>query len=213
MKRWDKETIDGLAKRYRVNLINSIAGFKPAALIGSVDACGYSNLGIFSSVFHVGASPALLGMIIRPNPEGADRHTLDNILETEVYTLNHVTLGIASKAHQTSARYPRDVSEFDATGLTPSWREDFAAPFVVESPIQIALHLAEHQPLKVNGTHLVVGAIQAIHCDESLVREDGNVNLIEAHSAVTGGLDSYHSVTAGLRFAYAKPDQPPRQID
>ena len=56
--------------------------------------------------------PALAGMILRPH--SVDRHSLEYLLETGVYTLNQVHEGIHAAAHQTSARYPRAVSEFDA---------------------------------------------------------------------------------------------------
>ena len=55
-------------------------------------------------------------MIIRPN--SVNRHTLENIMETNCYTINHINKDIYKKAHQTSARYPKEISEFDAVGLT-----------------------------------------------------------------------------------------------
>jgi hypothetical protein len=43
---------------------------------------------------------------------------LENILETNFYTINHINKSSYKKAHQTSARYPKEVSEFEAVGLT-----------------------------------------------------------------------------------------------
>ncbi len=204
--------IAALPDRYRANLMNGIAGYKPALLVGSASPEGQTNLAIFSSIFHVGANPALLGMIVRPNPSGTERHTLENILATGCYTLNHVTAAMTAAAHQTSARYSRQHSEFAATGLHSDWVHGFAAPFVVESPIRLGLSLAEHQPLAINGTHLIIGKIEWLHCPDELIREDGTVDLVGADSHVACGLDSYHPVAPGKRFAYAKPDQTPTPI-
>ena len=204
---FDRGAIDEMPQRYRANLINCIPGFKPALLVATANAQGQTNLAIFSSIFHVGANPPLIGMIVRPAPEGTERHSLDNILASECFTLNHVTAAMTAQAHQTSARYPRPVSEFDATGLTADFLDGFAAPYVVESPIQLGLSLAEHQPLAINDTHLIIGRIEWLRCPDTLINADGTVRLAEADSHVVCGLDSYHSVNPGNRFTYAKPDQ------
>ncbi|HBF47730.1 MAG TPA: flavin oxidoreductase, partial [Shewanella frigidimarina] len=44
------------------------------------------------------------------------RHTFENIMQTGLYTINHVNQSIYEQAHQTSARYDKDESEFEATG-------------------------------------------------------------------------------------------------
>ena len=208
----DKQALLSLDKRQRVALVNSLPGFKPVVLVGSVDDHSRTNLCVINSCFHVGADPALMGMIIRPAPEGTERHTLENILATKTYSVNAVTRAMAQRAHHTSARFGRDQSEFDACGFTEHWHEDFTAPFVSESPLQLGLTLAEHLPLTINGTHLIVGSIEQIHLSDHAQRDDGTLDL-QSMDIVTGvGLDAYHNVTTGQRFAYAKPDQPPELI-
>ena len=213
MHKWTRTDIEAMDKRFRGNLINGIAGFKPALLVGTADAQRQTNLAVFSNVFHVGAAPALIGMIVRPDPEGTERHTLDNIRATGVYTLNHFTLAQAANAHQTSARYPRNRSEFSATGFEAEWQGDFAAPFVAGAAIQLGLSLAEHQELAINNTHLIIGRVESVTVPAEVVRDDGSVNLVGAGSVATTGLDSYHNVDPGERFAYAKPEQPPRRLN
>ena len=207
MSNWTAEELEALPSRYRGNLINGIAGFKPALLVGTADRQGLSNLAVFSGVFHIGASPPVLGLIIRPCPEGTERHTLDNILATEVFTLNHITEPMIPAAHQTSARYPRSDSEFDATELTEEWIPEFAAPAVKESPVKLGLSLIEHQVLAVNQTHLLIASVQWLQCPASGIRDDGSVNLIDLDTQTVCGLDSYHGVKEGQRFAYAKADR------
>lgn len=103
----------------RAACINSLSGFKSASLIGSIDTKGNTNLAIFSSIKHLGSNPALIGFINRP--DSRRRHTLENIMETNCFTINHVNKTIYKKAHQRSARYPKHVSGFEATGLTPEF--------------------------------------------------------------------------------------------
>ena len=208
----DRRALYSLDKRQRVALVNSLPGFKPVVLVGTVNADSLTNLCVINSCFHVGADPALIGMIIRPAPQGTERHTLENILATKMYSFNAVTRAMAQRAHHTSARFSRDRSEFDACGFTKQWHEDFAAPFVSESPLQLGLKLAEHLPLTVNDTHLIIGSIEHIHaCDQSQ-RDDGTLDLQSMDIVAGVGLDSYHAVTKGQRFTYAKPDKPPELI-
>lgn len=208
----DKHVLHSLDKCQRVALVNSLPGFKPVVLVGTVNEDRRTNLCIINSCFHVGADPALMGMIVRPAPEGTERHTLENILATKTYSVNAVTRGMAQRAHHTSARFTRDQSEFDACGFTEHWREGFTAPYVSESPLQLGLTFAEHLPLTINGTHLIIGSIEQIHLSDHARREDGTLDLQSMDIVAGVGLDAYHSVTAGQRFTYAKPDQPPKLI-
>ena len=59
---------------YRANFINSLTGFKSSSLIGTINAQGVPNLGMFSSMVHIGSDPALIGYINRP--VAAAPHTL-----------------------------------------------------------------------------------------------------------------------------------------
>lgn len=211
--KWDRAAIDALPQRYRAHLINSATGFKPANLVATAGADGNCNLAIVSSVVHLGAQPPLVGMIVRPAPPGTERHSLDNIRATGSYSINHVNDGIIAAAHQTSARYPRDVSEFEATGLTPVWIAGFPAPFVAEADIHLGLSLCEIIDITRNGTHMVIGEIQQLAVPDAALRDDGSIDLSAAGSAVVGGLDSYHSASPPRRFAYAKPGVPPQELD
>ena len=94
---------------YRANFINSLTGFKSASLIGTVNAHGVPNLGMFSSMVHIGSDPALIGYINRPL--AAAPHTLANIKAGGFYTVNHIHASFVEKAHQTSAKYPDEANE------------------------------------------------------------------------------------------------------
>jgi flavin reductase (DIM6/NTAB) family NADH-FMN oxidoreductase RutF len=98
---FNSSAIAEMDKQFRVHLINCLGGFKSVVLVGTADAQQHTNLAIFSSVFHIGANPPLIGLVFRPTPP--ERHTYNNILETGFYTLNHLNESILTQAHQTSA--------------------------------------------------------------------------------------------------------------
>jgi flavin reductase (DIM6/NTAB) family NADH-FMN oxidoreductase RutF len=202
--------LDQMEKRYRASFINSLGGFKSANLIGTADSEGHTNLAIMSSAVHLGAHPPLMLLIIRPDE--AERHTLSNILATGVYTVNHVRESFIDAAHQTAARYPKHVSEFAATGLTPYWQPGFNAPFVAEASIRLGLTLREHQRMEINGTHLVIGQITLVTVPDECVGSDGSVDIARAGTVALSGLDSYHRPQPLGRMAYAKPDRSPSRL-
>ncbi|TMO72195.1 flavin oxidoreductase [Pseudoalteromonas sp. S3785] len=197
-----KERINALEKHTRTHLINSLSGYKSANLIGTQDKQGNTNLAIVSSVIHLGAHPPLVGMIMRPN--SVPRHTFENIIETGSYTINQVNQAIYKQAHQTSARYPKGESEFNATGLTPEYLNDFTAPFVQESRLKYAVNYVEHQHLAVNGTELVIGEITDVYLDEVALQSDGFLDLQAIETVAVTGLDSYHTGNKLSRLPYAK---------
>jgi flavin reductase (DIM6/NTAB) family NADH-FMN oxidoreductase RutF len=204
------ENIAQLEKLERAALINSITGFKSLSLIGTVDTQQQTNLAVFNSVVHLGANPALMGFIVRP--DSVERHTLSNIEETRYFTINHVHKQIYEQAHQTAARYGKDVSEFEACGLTPVYLNEFNSPFVKESAIKIGLEFAERIDIALNGTILVIGKIMQLYFPENAWCLDGYVDIEKAGTIACSGLDSYHETHRLARLGYAKPDKETTRI-
>lgn len=195
--------IQQIEHRKRTALINSLSGFKSLNLIGTASREQETNLAVFNSVIHLGADPALMGFISRPH--SVERHTIENIVETKFFTINHITADIFEKAHQTSARYPREQSEFEAVGLTAVYKNNFAAPFVEESKIQIGLELKETVAVKSNDTFLIIGEIKDLYFPENIWLEEGVLDIEKAETLTGSALDGYHTTKLIKRMKYAKP--------
>ena len=208
------QDIDALPQRYRANFVNSLSGFKSSSLLGTTDG-RVNNLAIISSVVHVGANPPLLGIIMRPHT--VQRDSLSNIKQQGVFTLNHVHTSWTDKAHQTSARYDNDVSEFDEVGLTPWFSNTFSAPYVKESAVKMGLKVEQHFTL-CNQTEMIIGKIQEVFIAnsniegnsiaKSAIAEDGYIDLEFLQTSCISGLDTYHSTQKIAQYAYAKPNIP-----
>ena len=195
----------GLEQRYRAAFVNSLSGFKSLALIGTANSSKQTNLAIFNSLFHIGANPPYIGFISRP--DSVDRHTLSNIMETGYYTINHVNEEIYKQAHQTSARYAREISEFNATHLTPDYKLGFKAPFVKESHIQMGVQFKERINITTNNTVLVIGQINQVYFPNDCLCTDGFLDIEKAKTITCSGLDSYHKTERLARLSYAKADR------
>lgn len=203
--------ISELEKYYRINLVNSLTGYKSLNLLGTINEEGVTNLCIISSAFHMGSNPPLFGLIIRPEREHND--TLRNIKSSGQYTLNNVLPDWYKQAHQTSASYPSGVSEFEACGFTAMYADNFKAPFVAQSTIRIGLEVREIIDMKINGTSLVIGEATQVFADEGLIGEDGFVDHIKAATLTLSGLDSYYLTEQVGRLDYAKPGIEPKELD
>ena len=199
----DTNDINKLEQRKRTAFINSLSGFKSLNLIATINNKNITNVAVFNSVFHLGADPALIGFIMRP--DSVERHTLSNIKENEYYTINHINSTIFEKAHQTSARYGSEISEFDAVGLTPEFKNNIKAPFVKESVIQIGLKLVEIVPIKINNTSMIIGKIVDVYFPEEFWLENGTLDIEKSGTISGSSLNGYHSTKLIKRLQYAKP--------
>ena len=200
-----RKEIDSLDTRYRANLINSIAGYKSANLIGTISKEGVSNLAIISSVVHMGSNPPLIGFIQRPLT--VKRDTYENIVSNEFYTINHIHGEFIEKAHHTSAKFESDISEFDACGLNEEFLAGFMAPYVQESKVKFGMRLVQQIPIKQNGTILMIGEVVDLHISELSLEKNGKLDLNIINDVCISGLDTYHKVSNKTSLSYARPNQ------
>ena len=210
MKVFTASDLAALSKVERLNLVNSCTGYKSANLIGTLSLEGHENVAVFSSITHLGSDPAMLGFIVRPT--SVPRHTYQNIKATGLFTVNHITVAQMEAAHQTSAAYDYGVSEFDMTGLTPTYREGIAVPFVSGSPVQLLCRYLNEYPIHENNTIHVIAAIEAIYVEDTLVTPDGWLQLDRGDVVAINGLDGYARPTLQDRFAYARPKTPLKSL-
>ena len=205
MKVFDTVDIKSMSKIFRLNLINSITGIKPANLIGTKSKDNLENLAIFSSVVHLGSNPALLGMISRPQHNKL-KDTYANIKETGYYTINHVSSNFIKKAHYTSAELSRAISEFEVMNLNPEYLQSFYAPFVNQSRVKIGMKYIQSLDLP-NGCILIIGEVQLIQLPENSINTSGQINLEEHEAVGISGLDTYYSLKKLEQFPYVNKNE------
>ncbi len=199
---FNRSHISAMEKRYRTTFINSLPGYRSLHMLGTVNKEGISNLGLFNSIFHVGANPPLLGMVFRPDSN--DHDSLENIIQTKEYTLNNVLPYYFQQAHQTSARFPSGSSEFEPCGFKEFYLDPFKAPFVEQASIKIGLELREIIDVSLNNTKILIGEIIHVLMEDGIVASDGYVDHLKAGTITVTGLDSYFTTEHLGRLAYAK---------
>lgn len=205
MKVFSHSDIESMEYLYRINLINSCSGFKSANLIATKSEDNSTNVAVFSSVTHLGSNPPLLSFVLRPTT--VPRNTYANINKTGYYTINHISESIIEDAHHTSAKYDNSISEFDVTDLNAVYKDDFFAPFVDKAPVQIGMKFLEKHHIKTNGTILIIGQIDKLYVNDSILSSDGFIDLSKAKVATVNGLDGYAIPKLHKRLAYQRPKE------
>ncbi len=211
LRQIDRKELEEMEKVPRLNLVNSLPGYKPANLIGTRSAKGVPNLSIVSSVLHLSSSPATVGFMQRPTT--VPRHTYANLTETGFFTINHVHRDFIDKAHYTSAKFDREESEFLHSGLTEEYLNGFQAPFVGESLLKMAVRYLRSYEIQESNTLLVVGSIESVWLPGDFMTENGHLDLNRMDTVCISGLNQYHRVQRVATYPYARPGNMPRNLD
>ncbi len=201
LKKYEIENLDTF---YRANLINSIVGIKQANLIGTISKSGITNLAIFSSVVHLGSNPALIGFFNRP-VSSPPKQTLNNILETRHFSINHVSHSIVKRAHATSYKYQNSESEFKECNLTELFINGFETPFVKESIVSIGLSFKNKYLIAENGVIMIIGEVQHIIIkNRNYINDNGEVDIEKSNSVGVTGNNSYYKCLNFIKNEYIK---------
>ena len=200
---YTRDQINDLEKIKKINLINSCSGYKSANLIGTISKDGITNVAVFSSITHLGSNPPTLGFILRPTT--VPRDTYKNILESGIFTINHIFEDIIEDAHHTSAKYEEAISEFDITGLEDEYYNDCIAPFVKGSPVQMEMKFIEEYHIKSNNVIHIIAEIKNLYVKDDILNEDGFLDLAKGKVAAINGLDAYAIADNNTRFNYQRP--------
>ena len=200
---YTRDQINDLEKIKKINLINSCSGYKSANLIGTISKEGITNVAVFSSITHLGSNPPTLGFILRPTT--VPRDTYKNILESGVFTINHIFEDIIEDAHHTSAKYEEAISEFDITTLEDEYYNDCIAPFVKGSPVQMEMKFVEEYHIKSNNVIHIIAEIKNLYVKDDILNEDGFLDLAKGKVAAINGLDAYAIADNNTRFNYQRP--------
>jgi flavin reductase (DIM6/NTAB) family NADH-FMN oxidoreductase RutF len=210
MKELSKLDFLKMEKVERLNLINSCTGYKSANLIATKSIHGKSNIAIFSSVTHLGSSPALISFIVRPTT--VPRDTYQNIKDTGYFTVNHITESMIADAHHTSANYENGVSEFEKTKLEEEYKENIKVPFAKGSPVQLYCKYLNEYHIKENDTIHIIASIENLFYEENLRHTDGWLQIEKGDVVTLNGLDAYCLPKLIDRFEYARKDTPTKSF-
>ncbi len=143
---------------------------RPIAWVSTVDRKGAANLAPFSYFTGITAEPMSVCFAPANSRTGEPKDTLANVRSTRQFVVNIATEDNVAQMNQTSAAYPRGVSEIEKAGLTPLPSVKVRPPRVKESPLHLECELmrvvtVSRGPL---GGNLVIGRVVWMHVEDAL---------------------------------------------
>ncbi len=183
---------------------------RPIAFISTLGEDGVYNLAPYSFFIPVSTKPILLGVGIGRKRDGSKKDTLVNIEWGKDFVVNLVTEALAEAMNQTAGEYPKEVDEFQVTGLTPLKADRVKSPRVGESPVNMECRL--HQVLGFGESprlnEFVLGEVLQIHVkDEYWVNGEIQSTKLKAIGRMGG---DFYSRTTDL-FEMKRPVIQPRK--
>ena len=152
---------------------------RPIGFVSTIDAEGNPNLAPFSFFNAFSSNPPIV--VFSSNRRIGDnttKDTLANIRATGECVINSVSYGIVRQMAVCSVDYPKDVSEFTKSGLTPIPSE-YVKPYRVkeshshmECRVRDVITLGEHG----GAGHLIVCDVLCIHLDEAVIDDRGRID-------------------------------------
>ncbi len=190
-----------LSSRAFADWFSQLEGLRSPVAVGTYDGSEGLNLAVFNSMTHIGARPPLLALVFRPLT--VERHTYDNLKATGVYTINHLAAAHVDALHQTSAKYPAGVSEFDAVGLT-AVSSAAGAPYVQEASVSMQLRFVEEHHVAANDCVIVIGAVEELRIVDTASFGESRLDWTSQAALVVSGLYNYYDVSHRVTKPYAK---------
>lgn len=150
---------------------------RPIAWVTSLGADGTVNAAPFSFFNVMGHTPPTVVLGLQADPVKGFKDTATNILERGEFVVNLVSESVGEKMNLTSIDAPRDVSEFDAAGLTRLASRHVGPPHIAESPVSFECVNLSSVVTGPNQT-VVIGRVVSIRIDDAhiLDAERGHVD-------------------------------------
>ena len=160
-----------------VKLVKGTVVPRPIAWISTVGKSGIPNLAPYS-FFNVISTDPIMFMIASGPGENVgktgDKDTLANIRETGDFVINMTSAALADQMHHCSTVYPKDISEFEKTGLTVEDSKLVKAPRVAEAPISMECILKDI--LGYGNFNQIVGELVCYHIDDEVYMDNDKVD-------------------------------------
>ena len=160
-------------------LIGGVAP-RPIAWAGTRSKDGVNNLAPFSFYNAFSSTPPIVGFSPIPRLDGRKKDTLQNVIDSQCFTLSCVSYKLANQASKSAALLEPEEDEFNYAELDPGEAKNINAPFVkdallvFECELNQIISFGDHE----GAGNLILGEIKYINIDDS-IHTDGYVDFGE----------------------------------
>jgi flavin reductase (DIM6/NTAB) family NADH-FMN oxidoreductase RutF len=151
----------------RYKLMASLIVPRPIALITTLSEDGVVNAAPFSMFNMLGEEPPIVMVSINRLHDGQLKHTAANIQRTGEFVVHLTDEAMALQMHRCGERFPADVSELAAVGLTAAPSNKVQPPRIVEAPCAFECML--YETLETASRQIFIGQVHWLHAREGLI--------------------------------------------
>lgn len=180
----------------QIDPLKSLVVPRPIGWISSVDLEGRPNVAPFSFFNLVAEDPPMVMFAAYGRKSnGESKDTRRNAETAGAFVVNLATWALKEKMNATSAQLASGVNEAELAGLELVPSRIVVAPRLSASPVALecrylkTVDLPSPDPDEPNG--IVIGEILGIHIDETLITEEGRVDITRARPIARLGYSLY----------------------
>ncbi len=152
---------------------------RPIAFVSTIDEEGRTNLAPYSFFNAFSSNPPILIFSSNRRVENnTTKDTLYNVQHTRECVVNVVNYSIVRQMMVCSVDFPKDISEFEQSGLTPAPSVHVKPPLVLESPANLECKVTEIITLGEHGGagHLIICEVLCMHLNEDVLDENERID-------------------------------------
>lgn len=161
--------LDDLKRTEKYFLMTSTIVPRPIAVVGTLNENGTDNLAAFSYFNAVSTEPPCVMFSVTQTRTGK-KDTLINVEREKEFVIHIAEASQVSIVDQTGESLPYGESERSKLGLTLTPSKWIRTPRVTE--FKVAFECILEKLVDVGGNTIVIGRIQGVQLDESLLQQD-----------------------------------------
>lgn len=142
-------------------------------LVSTLDSQGIPNIITIGASSICSSNPPTVGVAI-----GSSQYSMGLIAETGDFGVNLPTASQVYEVDFCGSHSGKTVDKFATLNLTPQPSSIIRSPLIAECPVSMECRVIHTVPL--GGHNWVIGEILAVHIDEELINEKGELNCEQA---------------------------------
>ncbi|OAQ38191.1 flavin reductase [Pedobacter psychrophilus] len=200
--------ISDLTNQEAYQLLSTAIAPRPICFASTVDLAGNVNLSPFSFFNLMSSNPPICVFSpVNRGRDGSAKNTLENVREVAEVVINIVNYNMVQQTSLASTEYAKGVNEFTKAGFTEIASTKIKPPRVKEAPVQLECKVNDIIVLGNGGGagHLIIAEVLAIHIHETILDENGKIDVFKIDQVARLGGNWYSRITKESLFEVAKP--------
>jgi flavin reductase (DIM6/NTAB) family NADH-FMN oxidoreductase RutF len=154
---------------------------RPIGWLSTISVDGTANLAPFSQWQNLTWDPPMVMFAANQSIHGGPKDTVRNAVASGWFVWNMATWDLRHAVSASARAVGPTVSEFDLAGVDPDEAVLAPAPRVREAPCHFECRYMQHLHIPANtdvaSVDLVIGRVEHIHIDDSVIDGDGKLDI------------------------------------